>query len=62
MPGRPDEDIAATQRVEAVWQEGVRADLAGYLGSADEQAGLAALRAQTEKVIAAVRDRLGIEL
>ncbi|HET6704786.1 amidohydrolase family protein, partial [Amycolatopsis sp.] len=62
VPGRPDEDIAATQQVEAVWKQGVRADLAAYLGSADEQAGLAALRAQTEKVIAAVRDRLGIEL
>ncbi|WP_081911129.1 amidohydrolase family protein [Amycolatopsis vancoresmycina] len=57
--GRPDEDITATQRVTAVWQEGARADLSGYVGSADEQAGLAALRAQTEKVIAAVRDRLG---
>ncbi|WP_410597618.1 amidohydrolase family protein [Amycolatopsis sp. lyj-23] len=60
--GRPDEDIAATRQVTAVWKQGVRADLAGYVGSADERAGLAALRAQTEKVIAAVRDRLGIGL
>ncbi|WP_410574682.1 amidohydrolase family protein [Amycolatopsis sp. cmx-4-61] len=60
VPGRPDEDIAATRQVTAVWKQGVRADLASYVGSADEQAGLAALRAQTEKVIAAVRDRLGI--
>ncbi|MET8854521.1 amidohydrolase family protein [Amycolatopsis sp. NPDC004625] len=59
VDGRPDEDITATQRLRAVWKEGVRADLAGYVGSADEAAGLAALRAQTEKVIAAVRDRLG---
>jgi imidazolonepropionase-like amidohydrolase len=61
VPGRPDEDITATQQVAAVWKQGVRADLTGYAGSADEQAGLAALRVQTEKVIAAVRDRLGVE-
>ncbi|MFB9687967.1 amidohydrolase family protein [Amycolatopsis plumensis] len=59
VAGRPDEDITATRQVSAVWKQGVRADLAGYVGSADEQAGLAALRAQTEKVIAAVRARLG---
>jgi imidazolonepropionase-like amidohydrolase len=59
VDGRPDEDITATQHLRAVWKQGVRADLAGYVGSADEEAGLAALRAQTEKVIAAVRDRLG---
>ncbi|MEV6824350.1 amidohydrolase family protein [Amycolatopsis sp. NPDC051102] len=59
VDGRPDEDIAATQRLTAVWKQGVRADPAGYVGSADEEAGLAALRAQTEKVIAAVRDHLG---
>jgi imidazolonepropionase-like amidohydrolase len=62
VSGRPDEDIAATQEVVAVWKQGVRADLDAYVGSADEQAGLAALRAQTEKVIAAVRDRLGVQL
>ncbi|ADJ46698.1 amidohydrolase [Amycolatopsis mediterranei S699] len=62
VAGHPDEDIAATQEVRAVWKRGVRADLDGYVGSADEQAGLAALRAQTEKVIAAVRDRLGVRL
>jgi imidazolonepropionase-like amidohydrolase len=60
VDGHPDEDITATQRVTAVWKQGVRADLAGYVGSADEQAGLAALRAQTEKVVAAVRERLGV--
>lgn len=62
VPGRPDVDITATQRIAAVWRQGVRADLTGYVGSADEQAGTAALRAQTDKVIAAVRDRLGIGL
>jgi imidazolonepropionase-like amidohydrolase len=62
VDGRPDEDITATQRLTAVWKQGVRADPGGYAGSVDEQTGLAALRAQTEKVIAAVRDRLGVEL
>jgi imidazolonepropionase-like amidohydrolase len=62
VDGRPDEEITATQQITAVWKRGVRADLTGYAGSADEQAGLAALRAQTEKVVAAVRDRLGVEL
>ncbi|MDQ7804083.1 amidohydrolase family protein [Amycolatopsis sp. A133] len=62
VDGRPDEDITATQRLTAVWKQGVRADPGGYVGSADEQAGLAALRAQTEKVIAAVRDRFGVQL
>lgn len=62
VDGRPDEDITATQRLTAVWKQGVRADPAGYVGSADEQAGLDALRVQTEKVIAAVRDRLGVRL
>ncbi|MEV4050563.1 amidohydrolase family protein [Amycolatopsis sp. NPDC049688] len=62
VDGRPDEEITTTQRLRAVWKQGVRADLASYVGSADEGAGLAALRAQTEKVIAAVRDRLGITL
>jgi imidazolonepropionase-like amidohydrolase len=56
--GRPDEDITHTQRLAAVWKEGVRADLDSYAGSADEREGLAALRAQTEKVVAAVRDLL----
>ncbi|WP_410638661.1 amidohydrolase family protein [Amycolatopsis sp. lyj-346] len=60
VDGRPDEDITATQRLTAVWKQGVRTDPAGYVGSADEQAGLAALEAQTEKVIAAVRDGLGV--
>ncbi|WP_410669970.1 amidohydrolase family protein [Amycolatopsis sp. cmx-4-68] len=60
VDGRPDEDITATQRLTAVWKQGARAELDGYAGSADEQAGLDALRAQTEKVIAAVRDRLGV--
>ncbi|WP_244210640.1 amidohydrolase family protein [Amycolatopsis kentuckyensis] len=60
VPGRPDEDIAATQQVAAVWKRGARADPTGYPGSADERAGLDALRAQTAKVIAAVRDRLGV--
>ncbi|MFI5610078.1 amidohydrolase family protein [Amycolatopsis sp. NPDC051903] len=58
VDGRPDHDITDTQRVAAVWKHGIRADLDTYIGSADEQAGLAALRAQTDKVIAAVRDLL----
>ncbi|WP_245805105.1 amidohydrolase family protein [Amycolatopsis australiensis] len=56
--GRPDEDIAQAQRLVAVWKQGVRADLDAYVGSAAEQDGLAALRAQTEKVVAAVRSLL----
>ncbi|MEV7095222.1 amidohydrolase family protein [Amycolatopsis sp. NPDC051045] len=62
VDGHPDEDITRTPHLAAVWKQGVRADLDAYTGSADEQAGLAALRAQTEKVVAAVRDRLGVEL
>jgi imidazolonepropionase-like amidohydrolase len=62
VDGRPDEDITATQRLTAVWKQGARAELDGYVGSADERDGLDALRAQTEKVIAAVRDRLGVQL
>ncbi|OXM69467.1 amidohydrolase [Amycolatopsis vastitatis] len=62
VDGRPDEDITATRRLTAVWKRGTRAGLDGYVGSADEEAGLAALRAQTEKVIAAVRDRFGVKL
>ncbi|WP_245617449.1 amidohydrolase family protein [Amycolatopsis taiwanensis] len=58
VDGTPDQRIADTQRVTAVWKQGIRADLDAYLGSADERAGLAALRAQTDKVVAAVRDRL----
>ncbi|QYN18890.1 amidohydrolase family protein [Amycolatopsis sp. DSM 110486] len=58
VDGRPDQTITDTQRVAAVWKRGVRADLDTYVGSADEQAGLAALRAQTDKVVAAVRDML----
>ncbi|MET8871276.1 amidohydrolase family protein [Nocardia sp. NPDC004604] len=58
VDGRPDRRITDTHRVAAVWKHGVRADLDTYIGSADEDAGLAALRAQTDKVIAAVQDRL----
>ncbi|WP_240323163.1 amidohydrolase family protein [Amycolatopsis ruanii] len=58
VDGRPDQDITSTQQVAAVWKQGVRADLGTYVGSADERDGLAALRAQTEKVMAAVRERL----
>ncbi|WP_329408237.1 amidohydrolase family protein [Nocardia vinacea] len=58
VDGRPDRHITDTQRVAAVWKHGVRADLDTYTGSADEHAGLAALRAQTDKVIAAVQGRL----
>jgi len=56
VAGRPDEDIVGTQVVTAVWKQGIRAALESYVGSADEQDGLAALRVQTDKVIAAVRD------
>ncbi len=62
VAGRPDEDIAATQQLTAVWKRGRRADLDAYVGSVEEQAGLAALRAQTEKVVAAVREQLGVRL
>jgi imidazolonepropionase-like amidohydrolase len=58
--GRPDEDISGTPELVAVWKRGVRAEPDAYVGSADERDGLAALRAQTEKVVAAVRDRLGV--
>lgn len=58
VDGHPDRDITRTQHLTAVWKAGVRADLDAYVGSADERDGLAALRAQTEKVIAAVRELL----
>jgi hypothetical protein len=54
VDGQPDREISDTQRIAAVWHNGVRVDLDGYIGSAHEKAGLAMLRAQTEKVIAAV--------
>ncbi|GLZ37957.1 amidohydrolase family protein [Actinokineospora sp. NBRC 105648] len=56
--GRPDRDITDTQRLVAVWKRSTRADLDRYVGSVDEHDGLAALRAQTDKVIAAVRQML----
>ncbi|MGW5721711.1 amidohydrolase family protein [Amycolatopsis sp. NPDC003865] len=56
--GHPDRDITRTQHLAAVWKEGIRADLGGYAGSADERDGLAALRTQTDKVVAAVRELL----
>lgn len=58
VDGQPDQDITDTQRIDVVWKGGARADLGHYVGSADEQDGLAALRAQTTKVIAAVREML----
>ncbi|HEY3467401.1 MAG TPA: amidohydrolase family protein [Amycolatopsis sp.] len=60
VDGSPDVDVAETQRIAAVWKDGVRADVDGYVGSAAERAGLEALRAQTEKVIAAVREMLPV--
>ena len=58
VDGRPGQDITGTQRVDAVWKRGARADLGRYAGSTDEHDGLAALRAQTDKVLAAVRAML----
>jgi imidazolonepropionase-like amidohydrolase len=58
VDGRPDERIADSQRIRAVWHGGERVDLDSYIGSADEQAGLAMLRAQTERVVAAARSWL----
>lgn len=57
VDGRPDERIADTQRIAAVWRRGNRAILDDYVGSAAEDAGLAMLRAQTDKVIAEIRRR-----
>lgn len=58
VDGRPDEHIADTQRIAAVWRRGERATLDSYVGSAAEQAGLAMLQAQTDKVIAEIQARL----
>ncbi|MET0235165.1 MAG: amidohydrolase family protein [Kibdelosporangium sp.] len=58
VDGRPDERIADTQRIAGVWRRGIRATLDNYAGSADERAGLAMLRAQTDKVITEIRKRL----
>jgi imidazolonepropionase-like amidohydrolase len=60
VDGCPDLRISETQKIVAVWQRGTRADLDSYIGSAEEQAGLAMLRAQTEKVIAAVREPITV--
>lgn len=56
VPGRPDEDIAATQAVTAVWKQGVVVDLDGYVGSAEEEASLAALQATNDKIIATIHE------
>jgi imidazolonepropionase-like amidohydrolase len=58
VDGRPDERIADTQRVAAVWRRGERATLDSYAGSAAEQADLAMLQAQTDRVIAEIQARL----
>jgi imidazolonepropionase-like amidohydrolase len=58
VDGQPHRLISDTQHVQAVWKAGFRADLDSYIGSADEREGLVALRAQVDKVIAAVREML----
>ena len=55
VDGRPDQLITDSQQVAAVWKQAVRVDLDSYVGSADEREGLAALRAQVDKVTAAIR-------
>ncbi|WP_086820444.1 amidohydrolase family protein [Allokutzneria sp. NRRL B-24872] len=56
VEGQPDRFISDTQYVAAVWKQGERVDLDGYVGSADEAAGLAMLRELTDKVIAAFKE------
>jgi hypothetical protein len=51
VDGRADRCTGDTQRVAAVWKQGAHAAL-------DTYAGLAAMRAQTDKVLAAVRELL----
>jgi hypothetical protein len=62
VDGRPDGEISDTQWIAGVWHNGMRVDLDGYIGSADEKAGLAMLRVQTDKVIAAVSTMIPITI
>jgi imidazolonepropionase-like amidohydrolase len=57
VDGCPDERIADIQRITGVWRRGKRATVDAYVGSAAEDAGLAMLRAQTDKVIAEIKTR-----
>lgn len=58
VDGRPDERITDSGNLVAVWKAGAATDLDAYIGSAAERDGIAALRVQTDKVIAAVRAML----
>ncbi|GAA4033966.1 amidohydrolase family protein [Allokutzneria multivorans] len=56
IEGQPDRYISDTQHVAAVWKQGERVDLDGFVGSEDEAAGLTMLREMTDKVIAAFKE------
>ena len=55
--GRPDQSVDDSQTIVAVWKGGQEAPIDGYVGSAAESAGIAALREQTERVLTAVAQR-----
>ncbi|MCP3803113.1 amidohydrolase family protein [Allokutzneria sp. A3M-2-11 16] len=59
VEGQPDRYISDSQYVAAVWKQGARVDLDGYVGSADERAGIALLQEMTNKVIAAMQKEFG---
>ena len=55
VPGQPDHDITATQEVTAVWKQGEKADLDTYANTPHDTAGLAALQATNDKILAAIQ-------
>lgn len=57
LRGDPLADITATRSIAAVWRGGARTDRRAFVGSSAEREELAALHAQVEKVMAAVRQR-----
>lgn len=56
LDGDPTTDIKATRRTRAVWREGQRCDLAGYVGSDDEAAGLTTHAELIRRVTDAARE------
>lgn len=53
--GNPDQDISATQSIDAVWRNGAAVGLHAFAGSEDESSSMAALQATNDKIMAAVR-------
>ncbi len=56
VDGDPTATITATRRIAGIWRGGRPADRGAYTGGAAERAQLDALRAQVERVTAAVRE------